>query len=146
VTPEQRFWVKVDFGVGQDCWPWLGTKTQNGYGRFWNDGRMVLAHRFSMQLAGIDIPEGKQADHICNNRACVNPAHLRAVTPSENTKRGALPNKLKTECKRGHPLTPENTYLNPRGSRHCRICDRMHRLKYRPLVGSRLAPDEGQTP
>ena len=30
--------------------------------------------------------------------------------------------KGKDTCRRGHPKTPENTYVNPQGGRTCRIC------------------------
>jgi len=39
--------------------------------------------------------------------------------------------KDKTECKRGHPFTPENTYTNCHGNRGCRICQRQHDARYR---------------
>jgi hypothetical protein len=44
------------------------------------------AHRFSFQLhTGIKIPHGHHLDHLCSNSSCVNPTHLEAVMPRENT-------------------------------------------------------------
>ena len=59
------------------------------------------------------IPEGLVIDHLCRNRACVNPAHLEPVSQRENVMRspvaeGAI-NAAKTHCSQGHPFSPENT-------------------------------------
>jgi hypothetical protein len=39
-------------------------------------------------LAHGPIPEGLQLDHLCRNRACVNPDHVQPVTNAVNTQRG----------------------------------------------------------
>ena len=77
-TPEERFWAKVD--KTDDCWLWTANRTNAGYGHFWLDRRMVLAHRFAYELLIGPIPDGLTLDHLCRVRACVNPAHLEAVT------------------------------------------------------------------
>lgn len=43
-----------------------------------------LAHRYAYELLVGAIPDGMQIDHICHNRACVNPGHLRPVTRKQN--------------------------------------------------------------
>lgn len=77
------FWAKIQKTDG--CWLWPDLICENGYGRFWTAGKTyTLAHRASYMIAVGPIPEGMQIDHMCHVRHCVNPAHLRAVTPKQN--------------------------------------------------------------
>lgn len=71
-TVEERFWEKVVVIPG-GCWEWVGTINWAGYGRFEFNYKMVSAHRFAYQTIVGKIPEGLQIDHLCRNRACVNP-------------------------------------------------------------------------
>lgn len=82
ITPEQRFIAKVR--KTGSCWEWVGSIGSHGYGQFTVDGRMVLAHRFSWELANGLIPDGMDIDHRCSNRKCVNPGHLRVTTRAQN--------------------------------------------------------------
>jgi len=84
---EDRFWVKVE--KTDDCWLWTGTKMR-GYGRF-NDGtRHVGVHRYSYELHIGPIPAGCQVHHTCEEKACVNPAHLEAVTRAQHFERHSV--------------------------------------------------------
>lgn len=83
----QRFESKISKTKG--CWVWLGAKRNSkGYGCFTFNGKTCAAHRVAYELFVGVIPKGKQLDHTCNNRACVNPSHLEPVSNKENQYRG----------------------------------------------------------
>ena len=76
------------------------------------------------------IPDGLVIDHVCNNRGCVRPDHLRPVTQRENILRGegvAAKRARQTHCKRGHELAGENIRITSTGSRQCLICVKENR-------------------
>lgn len=130
---EDRFWEKVAPPDANGCRVWLAARYHNGYGTLKDrqGKRMVnwLAHRLAYQLTFGPIPEGLEIDHLCRNRACVEPSHLEAVTSSTNKLRGLNPaiqrlrHASKLQCKNGHPFSPENTYIPPHQKmRQCRAC------------------------
>jgi hypothetical protein len=89
-TVEERFWAKVE--KSDNCWNWTAHLVY-GYGKLRVGNQMVSAHRISYEMANGPIPEGMLIDHICHNRACVNPDHLRPVTHKQNleNRAGAMP-------------------------------------------------------
>lgn len=135
MTPDMlpaRFASKIVTGTG--CWGFTGATTSRGYGSLSHEGRIWSAHRLAYTLLVGPIPDGMTIDHLCFNKRCCNPAHLEAVTGSENTRRAfaagvsksptAIRNSAKTRCDRGHEFNAGNTYIDHRGHRQCRECKR----------------------
>jgi hypothetical protein len=132
------FWERVDRGSDDEgCWTWMGTKTPDGYGVFY-DVRVKgsrRAHRVAYEALVGPIPNGLQIDHLCRTRNCVNPTHMEAVSSRVNTLRGEGPTASKyrqTHCVNGHEFTPENTKIRSNGiHRQCRECMRITDRKKR---------------
>jgi hypothetical protein len=81
----------VDYVVDDaGCWVWQRSiLPKSGYGIAWRARKNVLAHRWFYVQAKGPIAAGYQLDHLCRNRACVNPDHLEVVSRRINTRRGA---------------------------------------------------------
>lgn len=67
-----------------ECWPWTGRLDRDGYGRA---GGNKAAYRLAYEHLVAPIPEGLEIDHLCRNRACVNPSHMEPVTRRANAQR-----------------------------------------------------------
>lgn len=87
-----------------------------------NPRRWTTQHRYAYEEAYGPLPEGLHVDHLCRNKACMEPTHLEAVTPGENNARAKA---VITHCPHGHEYTEENTYRRPgSGHRDCKTCRR----------------------
>lgn len=119
-----RFWSKVH-ALPNGCWSWTAYRS-HGYGQFRWQGHIIRAHRLCYEMLISPIPINLECDHLCRNRACVNPKHIEIVTYRVNMLRGfgfGGINTRKTHCLRGHSLTGANLYVRPKGRRReCRIC------------------------
>jgi hypothetical protein len=142
----EQFWRKVAIAEPDECWLWTGPLHSAGYGHFevWknNKRKRWFAHRKVLELQGVDLT-GLVVMHLCDNPPCVNPNHLRPGTQLENMRDALAKGRMnmdglaigqamtKTHCKRDHPLSGPNLYVNPNtGGRFCRACVQMHREAY----------------
>ena len=139
ITPAplaERFWSHVDRGAPDECWRYSNQRNKNGYALIELVGIGSRgAHRVSFFLTHGYWPI--VARHTCDNRSCVNPAHILDGSQADNMRdmdeKGRRRNRFsgQTHCKHGHEFTAENTYIDRNGYRNCRACKtRVRRNSY----------------
>lgn len=120
------------------CIVWTGGSAK-GYGRIYHDGRTRPTHRVAFELFRGPIPAGFDINHLCRNKACMNPTHLEAVTRSENLrydyaiKPWGNQNTGKTHCQRGHEYAGANLRVIS-GKRYCKTCVNERKREARALL------------
>lgn len=131
----------VDAATG--CWPWQGKLDKDGYPRQIKVGsrtdgtrRAVRVHRWLCIETGIPLTPDLVPDHLCRNRACINPAHAEPVTRLVNHQRGLRAQR--THCKEGHAITGHNA-LKRAGGYSCRICSNEYQRLYQIAAGHKHA-------
>jgi HNH endonuclease len=126
-----RTQFKADLSAA--CWPWPMTSSR-GYAYCNYDGTQWAAHRLMWTLLRGPIPPKMTIDHLCRNRACVNPWHMEVVTRSENVLRGESQGARAHRtglCLRGHPLDRINQRT---GWRSCSVCARLREQRKKERV------------
>lgn len=130
----ERFFNKVTIDL-DGCWEW-NAASRNGYGCISVDGTLEVAHRFSYRVFNGELKDELHVHHTCENRSCIRPSHLQAVTHYDHIVKltpGTFGYECsrKTHCPQGHPYNLENTYIDSYNKRYCRACRRLHVSNFR---------------
>jgi hypothetical protein len=84
---KQKLLKRVNIDLKTNCWMWIGSKGSRGYGRIKVEGKYQSAHRISYLVFKGEFEKGKEIDHLCRNRLCINPSHIEQVTHLINMQR-----------------------------------------------------------
>lgn len=110
------------------CWIWAGSRTKAGYGQIRSRGQgTVYAHRLSYEIFHGPIPDGLHILHSCDTPSCVQPAHLRAGTHTENMREAIA----------------RNRYPNGRGAKPILTAEQIELILNSPLTTRQLGPQLG---
>jgi hypothetical protein len=132
--------LRSKYTVDQNgCWV-ANHVSPNGYGYVRVAGETRTGHSLTWEImSGRRYRKsGKlELDHICRNRGCWNPWHLKPATRQENAITRELVTQVHplremiTHCPQGHPYSEENTYMY-KGARNCRECGRQKWRRLHP--------------
>jgi hypothetical protein len=140
-----RFHTKIRSEA--QCLIWTDSLDRDGYGAFWLQGRNRRAHRVAWFMHYGAIPAGAVINHVCRNRACVNPQHLEALQPGDHALRDSVSapalNARKTHCPEGHEYDQTVVWGGKR-QRVCSICQRAKQRRQYAKRRSQPDPLAGQ--
>lgn len=121
-TVSARLWARVSIDPESNCWNCSFSADRTGYPQIRISSRNVAAHRVAWVLHFGDIPIGFCICHKCDNRACVNPAHLFLGTQAQN---------MQDCARKGRHVG--RSKINPDTVRHIRVLSR-HGFTYNELA------------
>jgi hypothetical protein len=126
-NPPEAIWGNYEVNLG-GCWVWTRSLDRYGYGQFSYYGYSGhRAHVVSWLLTHGPITGGLVINHLCANRACINPEHLELLTSVQNVLDGVSRRARKITCLRGHTgRYKERTVAR---GRYCMECDRLKHRK-----------------
>lgn len=96
-----------DRGYVTPCWIWQGATNEKGYGYVSHNGQWSRVHRVSYEER--HGPTDSKLDHLCRERACMNPDHLETVTTAENNRRAVTTKLTKEQVSEIRSLYPGMT-------------------------------------
>jgi hypothetical protein len=127
MADHDRFWKNVD--RSGECWEWTGPVRGKGYGylhvgNWYSRSGQMDAHRYSASIHLPDYSPDLMVCHTCDNKRCVNPAHLFMGTATDNVRDMVAKGRAmwSGRCKRGHDLAVTGVTCNRGRSRRCGIC------------------------
>lgn len=148
----QRIIKKLIVNPCTGCWLWAGSTSSHGYSTMYVSKGSHLVHRRLWEELRGEIPAKMELDHLCRNRACINPEHLEIVSHQQNVVRGINPAiaaarekgkaLARTHCRKGHIWdNPKTSWVIKRGrviiNRQCRFCCNENSRRYEQKVRER---------
>lgn len=100
--------LKNNCYINEDCWIY---KNNNEYNQISIKGKYILIHQYVFyNLLNNEKYENYTIDHICRNKGCINPDHLRLASYKEQAKNRSKPHNIcKNNTKRPRNLSLEET-------------------------------------
>jgi len=133
-NPLPRFWKYVK--KTPTCWLWQRGTARRGYGRFWWNGKSVVASRFIYERTFGVFPPHLFVCHRCDNPTCVRPDHLFLGTQAQNIQ-DAVKKGRRTAC-----LPPPHVTGEKHGQAKLTLADV---AEIRRLYTRNAAPDPSPT-
>jgi hypothetical protein len=126
---EERLLARCVPNQTTGCWNWTGFRKNSGYGSFTvsQKGKTITksAHRWAYEIFIGSISTNAVIRHSCDNKLCINPAHLETGTQKDNMQDWlARTWRPITYCINGHELKPSNLIGVKR--KRCGICQRQN--------------------